>query len=140
MQPPEGLAVDQAEPVIGPLSKLETIGDDRDRRVILHEWSISIAPPATVQDVGDDATPGTARDPGAAGGGGAICTIEGTRARDRLVGTPGNDVICGYGGGDVIDGRGGQDLVYVGPGADRITGGAGLDVLYGNAGRDRLSA
>jgi Ca2+-binding RTX toxin-like protein len=140
VQQPDGIAVEQGSPRIAPLRRLETIGDDFDRRVNRHEWSFTISAPDTPQDVGADATPGTATGPGQAGGGGSICTIDGTQGPDRLRGTPGNDVICGYGGADTIDGRGGHDLVYGGPGDDRITGGSGLDVLYGNRGRDRLSA
>jgi Ca2+-binding RTX toxin-like protein len=140
VQPPDGLAADQADPAFEPLSRLETLGDDRDRRVNLHEWSLTIAAPDTPQDAGGDTAPGTARDPDRAGAGGDICTIDGSAGRDRLQGTAGNDIICGYGGGDVIDGAGGQDLIYGGLGNDRITGGAGRDVMYGNAGRDRFRA
>jgi Ca2+-binding RTX toxin-like protein len=140
VQPADGIDVEQAHPRITPLRKLETLGDEFDSRVNLHEWEISIRAPDRPQDAGPGASPGGANRPAAAGVGGSICTIEGTAGRDRLRGTRGNDVICAYGGGDRIDGRGGHDLVYAGPGSDRVTGGGGLDVVYGNAGRDRLNA
>ena len=139
VQPAEGLPAGQAEPTIAPLRKLETLGDDFDRRVNLHEWSITIDAPDGPPVEDPDSSVGTSTSPGA-GRRGAICTIAGTARADRLRGTPGNDVICGYGGGDRISGGGGHDLIYGGPGNDRITGGGGLDVLYGNAGRDRLDA
>jgi Ca2+-binding RTX toxin-like protein len=106
--------------------------------VILHEWEISIRAPDRRQDVGPDAPPGRQRRPGA-GGGSAMCTIEGTARADRLNGTRGNDVICGFGGDDRLNGRGGHDLVYAGPGNDRVTGAGGRDTLYGNDGADRLA-
>jgi Ca2+-binding RTX toxin-like protein len=140
VQPPEGLVVDQTRPAIPPLRKVETIGDERDRRVNTHEWSFTITAPPVPPELPPNATPGTVPDPRRAGRGGNVCTIKGSAAANRLVGTSGNDVICGYGGGDTIDGRGGHDLIYGGLGNDRITGGAGLDVLYGNAGSDRLNA
>jgi Ca2+-binding RTX toxin-like protein len=140
VQPPDGLPVKQAEPAIAPLRKLENLGDDFDRRVNLHEWSLTIAAPPRSPVEDPDSSVGTSTDPRRAGRRGRICTIEGTARTDRLRGTPGNDVICGYGGGDRINGGGGHDLIYGGPGNDRIKGGAGLDVLYGNAGRDSLDA
>ena len=140
VQPPDGIEVNQAIPVIPRMVKTVPEGDATDFLVSDHAWTFTIVAPATHQDPPRNATPGTAPDPRRAGSGGKICTISGTARANRLRGTRGNDVICGYGGGDTIDGGGGQDLIYGGLGDDRITGGAGLDVLLGNAGRDRFSA
>jgi hypothetical protein len=44
-QPADGIVIDRAAPRIAPLSKLEVVGDDSDRRVNLHEWAFTIAAP-----------------------------------------------------------------------------------------------
>jgi hypothetical protein len=139
VQPADGLEASQSRPRIHDLRKLEELGDDFDHRVNLHEWSFTIeAPTGTPPPV--DPGVGAYGTPGAAGRRARVCTIEGTRGRDRLRGTPGNDVICAYGGRDTVNGLGGADIVFGGPGADQIKGGRGKDALYGNAGRDRFSA
>lgn len=140
LQPADGLDLSQSAPAVGPLRRLEDLGDAVDHRVNLHEWSITIAAPPRPPELPEDGSPGTALNPRQAGRGGRVCTIEGTAKRDFLNGTPGNDIICAYGGRDVVSGGGGHDLVYGGPGPDSISGGRGRDVLYGNAGRDRLSS
>jgi hypothetical protein len=140
LQPADGLDLSQSAPAVGPLRRLEDLGDAFDHRVNLHEWSITIAAPSRPPELPEDGSPGTAVSPRQAGRGGRVCTIEGTAKRDFLNGTPGNDIICAYGGRDVVSGAGGHDLVYGGPGPDSISGGRGRDVLYGNAGRDRLSS
>jgi Ca2+-binding RTX toxin-like protein len=134
----DGIVVNQENPAIRPLRKNERTGPDTDRRVILHEWQISIRPPPPPVNPGGGRGPGTAPGPGAPNT--SICTIDGTARGDRLVGTPENDVICGFGGDDVIRGRGGHDIVFGASGDDRITGGGGLDSLLGNAGGDLLLA
>ncbi len=136
---PDGVSVSVERPRIAPLRLLQETGDQSDRRVILHEWEISVQVPDRRQDAGPDAPPGDQQRPG---GGGACCsngTTERTARGDRLHGPRGNDEIGGFGGGDTINGRGGHDLVYAGPGSDRVNGGRGLDTLYGNDGRDRLA-
>jgi Ca2+-binding RTX toxin-like protein len=133
----DGLVLDADRPVIGPLRLLEESGDQSNRRVILHEWEISLRAPDRPQDTGPNAPPGFGERPQR--GDSSICTIEGTGGNDRLNGTRRNDVICGYGGRDRINGRGGHDLVYAGPGNDRVTGGGGLDTLYGNFGEDSFA-
>lgn len=133
------LSVSIERPRIGPLRLLQETGDQSDKRVILHEWEISVRAPDRRQDAGPDAPPGSQRLPGGGGGGSSICTLVGSAGNDRLNGTRGNDVICGFGGNDRINGRGGHDLVYAGPGDDRVTGGGGRDTLYGNDGADRLA-
>jgi Ca2+-binding RTX toxin-like protein len=125
VQPPDGLPVNQSEPAIAPLRKLENLGDDYDRRVNLHEWELTIAAPPRPPEFPENSSVGAADTPAQAGRRARVCTIEGTGGADRLRGTPGNDVICAYGGRDVVDGAGGHDLGYGGPGADRITGGRG---------------
>jgi hypothetical protein len=139
VQPVDGLPVSQAAPAIAPLRTLEDIGDDFDRRVNLHEWSITIAAPPRPPDLPENSV-GAYNTPRQAGRRGRICTIEGTGKPDILNGTRGNDIICAYGGRDAVLGGGGHDLVFGGPGADQISGGRGLDVLYGNGGRDRLNS
>jgi Ca2+-binding RTX toxin-like protein len=138
VQPADGMRVSQSRPNFAPLRKLENLGDDFDRRINSHEWDFTIEaprePPPVNPGVGSYGTPG------AAGRRARVCTIEGTRGRDRLRGTPGNDVICAFGGRDVVDGRGGSDIIFGGPGADRIKGGRGKDALYGNAGGDRFNS
>jgi hypothetical protein len=136
VQPAEGIEISLENPSIPPLSKLEVIGDDRDRRVNLHEWAFTIRAP------GQSST-GTGDPPGTAGAGpsanpGAPCTIRGTPRADRLVGTPRRDVICGLGGNDVIRGLGGDDSLRGDAGNDRLLGGAGNDSLEGGAGADTL--
>jgi Ca2+-binding RTX toxin-like protein len=139
VQPADGLDTSQAAPALGSLRKLENLGDDFDRRVNLHEWSITIAAPPRPPELPENSV-GAYDTPRQAGRHGRICTIEGTGKRDFLNGTRGNDIICAYGGRDVVSGGGGHDLVFGGPGSDRISGGPGLDVLYGNGGRDRLNS
>jgi hemolysin type calcium-binding protein len=139
VQPADGLEVSQARPRTTDLRKLEDLGDDFDHRVNLHEWEITMRAPDALPPPVDPGV-GAYGTPGAAGRRARVCTIEGTRGRDRLRGTPGNDVICAFGGRDTINGLGGADIVFGGPGADKITGGRGKDALYGNAGRDRFAA
>jgi hypothetical protein len=67
VQPADGLAVGQAEPAIAPLSKLEELGDDYDRRVNLHEWTLTIAAPPRPPDLDPDSSVGTATRPRQAG-------------------------------------------------------------------------
>jgi Ca2+-binding RTX toxin-like protein len=134
VQPPQGIEISLENPSIQPLSKLEVIGNDRDRRVNLHEWAFTIRAPG--QSGGDDpvGTPGAG--PGANPG--APCTINGTPRNDTLVGTPRRDVICGKAGNDVIRGLGGDDSLRGDAGNDRLLGGAGNDSLEGGAGADTL--
>jgi RTX calcium-binding nonapeptide repeat (4 copies) len=140
VQGDDGIVVDQTEPRIRPMRKLVTTGDNSDRRVILHEWEISVRPPDPPVDPPGNNNRGPGRARGPAAGNTAICTIDGTARDDRLIGTPDNDVICGFGGDDVIRGRGGHDIVYGSFGNDEIKGGAGLDSLLGNGGDDLLLA
>lgn len=146
VQPPDGIEISVENPSISPLRKLEVIGDDRDRRVNLHEWAFTIQGPGTSQP------PPPPPPVGSTGAGpnanpGARCTIEGTPGNDRLVGTPRRDVICGKGGNDVIRGAGGDDSLrgdagndrlMAGAGHDSVEGGAGADTLLGEGGRDLL--
>jgi len=143
VQPAEGLGISLSGPSIQPLRKLEVIGSDRDRRVNLHEWQITIQapggpeppePPPTT-GVGPNANPG------------APCTITGTPRNDTLVGTARRDIICGRGGNDVIRGGGGDDSLrgdagndrlFAGSGNDSLEGGGGGDTLRGEGGRDLL--
>jgi Ca2+-binding RTX toxin-like protein len=138
VQPPEGIVIDQADPAIAPITKTVPEGDATDFLVSDHAWRFTIQAPTTPPPV--DEGVGAYGTPGAAGRRARVCTIEGTRGRDRLRGTPGNDVICAYGGRDVVNGLGGSDIVFGGPGADNIKGGRGKDALYGNAGRDRFNS
>jgi Ca2+-binding RTX toxin-like protein len=134
VQPPDGIETSRANPSIAPLSRLEVIGDDRDRRVNLHEWTITIRAP------GEPPPPPT----GGTGGGsgptnpGGACTITGTPGNDTLVGTPRRDVICGLAGNDVIRGAGGHDSLRGEAGNDRLLAGGGNDTLEGGAGADTL--
>jgi Ca2+-binding RTX toxin-like protein len=135
-QPADGLTTPRAEPALPTLSKLEVIGDDSDRRVILHEWSFSIRAPGAPP-------PPPPPGPGTGGGGptpqvGSDCTITGTPGNDTLRGTAGRDVICGLAGNDVIRGLGGHDSLRGGPGNDRLLGGGGNDAVEGDAGTDTL--
>jgi hypothetical protein len=136
VQPPDGIEVALASPSIPPLRRLEVIGDDRDRRVNLHEWEISIRAP----DGTGDPPGGTGGTTGAGPGSnpGALCTITGTPAADTLVGTPRRDVICGLAGSDVIRGLGGDDSLRGDAGHDRLAAGAGNDSVDGGAGSDTL--
>jgi hypothetical protein len=137
VQPPEGLEISLEDPSIPPLRTLEVIGDDRDRRVNLHEWDISIRAPDGSGDPPGGGGGGTAgAGPGANPGG--PCTITGTPGNDTLVGTPRRDVICGQAGNDVIRGRGGDDSLRGDAGNDRLVAGAGSDFLDGGAGADTL--
>jgi Ca2+-binding RTX toxin-like protein len=131
-----GITVDRLYPRIAPLRKLEELGDQRDKRVNLHEWEISIAAPPNVEP-----PPGRSGSAGGYGSGkkpSAQCTISGTPGNDTLVGTPGNDVICGFGGNDTIRGLGGLDTIDGGLGNDVLDGGASHDTLIGSLGRDIL--
>jgi Ca2+-binding RTX toxin-like protein len=136
----EGIVVDQTDPSIRPLRKLERTGDQSDRRVNLHEWEISIRPPPPPVEPpgGGRSGPGSAQGPRSPKT--RICTIDGTGGPDRLIGTSGDDVICGFTGNDVIRGRGGNDILYGSFGDDEIKGGAGRDSILGNAGADLLLA
>jgi hypothetical protein len=69
---------------------------------------------------------------------GAVTTMVGTIAGDRLTGTPGPDVISGLSGDDTLLGMGGNDVICGGFGADRVDGGPGRDLLFGEPGDDRL--
>jgi hypothetical protein len=132
--PTAGFEAARTSPRVEPASRLEVIGDDRDRRVVLHEWTFAISAP------GRPPPP-----PPPVGGGGAgpttpggACTIDGTPGNDTLVGTARRDVICGKGGNDVIRGGGGNDTLRGDAGADTILAGGGDDTLDGGAGADRL--
>jgi hypothetical protein len=135
VQPPEGISISLNAPSIPPLRKLEVIGNDRDRRVNLHEWAFTIQaprgpeppePPTGTTGAGPNANPG------------APCTINGTPRNDTLVGTSRRDVICGKAGNDVIRGAGGDDSLRGDAGNDRLMGGGGDDSLEGGAGTDTL--
>ena len=146
VQPPDGVEISLANPSIPPLRRLEVMGNDRDRRVNLHEWAFSIQAPGGPPPP-EPPTSGTGAGPSANPG--APCTINGTPRNDTLVGTARRDVICGKGGNDVIRGRGGDDSLRGDAGNDRLFGGAGndsvewgggTDTLLGEAGRDLLLA
>ena len=62
VQPPEGIRIPRASPRIPPLRRLEVIGNDRDRRVNLHEWAFTIAGPGAPPPP-DPPTPGAAGSP-----------------------------------------------------------------------------
>ncbi|MGH3105155.1 MAG: calcium-binding protein [Gaiellaceae bacterium] len=130
----DGITVSRANPRIPLLRKLEEIGDSGDRRVNLHEWTITIRAPAPSGDPPTSGGSGTG--PNARAGG--TCTITGTPGNDTLVGTPGRDVICGLAGNDVIRGADGHDSLRGDAGHDRLVGGRGNDALEGGAGADTL--
>jgi hypothetical protein len=143
VQPADGIAISRTNPRIPRLRKVERIGDDRDRRVNLHDWSFTIrAEPGS-----GGSNTGSTTGPNARAGG--PCTITGTAGNDTLTGTPGRDVICGRGGNDLIvggdghdslRGEAGNDRLVAGRGNDALDGGAGRDTLLGQAGRDLLLA
>jgi hypothetical protein len=134
VQPSEGIEISVENPSIQPLSKLEVIGNDRDRRVNLHEWAFSIRAPGSPVPPDPPTTSGA----GPSSNPGAPCTINGTPRNDTLVGTPRRDVICGKAGNDVIRGLGGDDSLRGDAGNDRLIAGAGNDSLEGGAGADTL--
>ncbi len=78
VQPRDGIAIPRANPRIGPLRKVEVLGDDRDSRVNLHEWTFTIAGPG--------ATPPPPPPPPGPGGSGGTA---GGPPPLRLVGTVG---------------------------------------------------
>lgn len=142
-QPGGVIDVSRTSPSIPPLRKLVETGPQTDRRVNLHEWTITIRAPA-----GSGGGGGA----GGSGGGGAAnpngsCTITGTPRSDTLVGTARRDVICGLGGNDVLRGLGGNDVLRGGAGRDSMDGGSGndffaardhtRDVVTGGPGKDR---
>ena len=140
----DGITVSRVNPSIPPLTKLEVVGGNSNRRVDLHEWTFTIRAPGE---------PPPPPQPPPSGGGstnaGGACTISGTSGNDNLVGTPGRDVICGLAGDDVIRGRGGndslrgdagKDRLFAGPGNDTLEGGGGADTLLGETGKDLLLA
>jgi hypothetical protein len=131
-----GIKISQDNPSIPPLREVEVVGDDKDRRVNLHEWVFTISkpggPPPPPPSTGGVTGGGPSANPG------APCTIEGTPGNDTLLGTPGRDVICGKQGNDVIRGAGGHDSLRGEAGNDRVLGGAGNDSLEGGAGTDTL--
>lgn len=47
VQPAEEIRISRANPTIPPLRRLEVLGEDRDRRVNLHEWAFTIAAPGS---------------------------------------------------------------------------------------------
>ena len=116
--------------------------------------ALAIGSPALDASPGDGACPATdqrgnprprgpACDTGAFEGvavvcNGAVTTMVGTVADDRLTGTAGPDVISGLGGNDTIFGLEGNDVICGGFGADRLEGGPGRDLLFGEPGDDRL--
>jgi len=67
-----------------------------------------------------------------------VCTIVGTKKRDRLVGTSDADVICGKGNSDILLGMGGHDILRGGAGEDKLAGGEGSDTLLGGKDHDSL--
>lgn len=136
VQGTEGITFPQDNPSIAPLREVEVVGDDKDRRVNLHEWVFTISKPGGTPPPPPPST-------GVGGGGpsanpGGPCTIKGTPGNDTLVGTPRRDVICGDAGNDVIRGAGGDDSLRGDAGNDRLIGGAGKDSLEGGAGADTL--
>jgi hemolysin type calcium-binding protein len=142
VQPAEGIEISLDSLSIAPLRKLEVIGNDRDRRVNLHEWQFTIHGGA-----GDPPDPPPPTGVGPTGNPGAPCTINGTPRNDTLVGTGGRDVICGRGGNDVLRGGGGDDTLrgdagndrlFAGSGNDSLEGGSGVDTMRGEGGRDLL--
>lgn len=135
IQPPEGIETSRANPTIAPLSKLEVIGDDRDRRVNLHEWTITIRAPGAPPPPPPPTTGTGGAGPTSPDG---PCTITGTPGNDTLTGTPRRDVICGLGGNDVLRGAGGDDTLRGDAGNDRLAAGSGNDALDGGAGADTL--
>lgn len=62
-----GIAIPRTSPRIAPLRKLEVIGDERDSRVNLHEWSFTIAGPGATPPP-PPPPPGPGGSGGAAGG------------------------------------------------------------------------
>lgn len=126
-----GVTIPRDNPSIPPESVLEVIGPGNDRRVNLHEWTFTIAPPGE----SPPPPPPPPTSPTSAGGN---CTITGTPGNDTLAGTPGRDIICGLAGDDVIRGAGGNDTLRGDAGRDRIFAGAGNDTLEGGAGGDTL--
>ena len=137
VQPAEGLDVDLRSSSTVPLRKLEVVGDDRDRRVNLHEWQFTLRVPGGREPPEPPTTGGTGAGPSANPG--APCTIVGTARNDVLTGTARRDVICGRGGNDVIRGGGGDDSLRGDAGNDRLFGGAGNDSVEGGSGADMLS-
>jgi Ca2+-binding RTX toxin-like protein len=132
-----GITFSQDNPSIAPLRELEVIGNDKDRRVNLHEWVFTISKPGGTPPPPPRGTGGVGgAGPNASPGG--PCTIEGTPGNDTLVGTPRRDVICGGEGDDVIRGAGGDDSLRGDAGNDRLLAGAGNDSLEGGAGADTL--
>ena len=58
VQPPEGIPLSRTQLRIPPLRRLEVIGDERNRRVNLHEWAFTIAGP-NAPPPPEPPTPGT---------------------------------------------------------------------------------
>jgi hypothetical protein len=76
VQEPDGIRTPRALPNIRSLRRVEQIGDDRDRRVNVHDWAFSIAAPGAPPPPDPPVTGGGGGDPG--GGGGPPIALTGT--------------------------------------------------------------
>ena len=74
----------------------------------------------------------------AAGAGGTIENIIGSRQDDTLRGDTGGNILRGGAGVDMLFGNAGVDFLRGGSGNDQLYGGDGADTLYGGSGEDTM--